>query len=448
MDAGEILDGAFSLYRRHRGAFVLAGALPLLPLLAVWAGLAVDAWRGGDYGEAQADGLLALALLGGWLPATLTRAAVIRMAADAQLGRPVHPRAALADALRRLPAALWAGGLGNLLVALPLVGGMALLGALAWSGMGAAYWVTALLMWLTPAALAAPWFGTLPAVVLEGAGGHGARIRSWTLTRAAPAKVAAVWSVTFLLGWLPWVATGAVLVATDTGLANGRAHPAVQRPARAGGGAGRAHPGRPAGGGVAMQASLPTEPQVRAALERVYARPELAPPEPGPLDGIRAFFGRLMGRLFDWLNSFGGLRTESPIVYWLVMGSLIALGLGIVIYFIHNTLLRLGAAEPVIRLEAGPGGAIDARARTAAEWEDEARRAAAAGRYRDASVALYQALLLRLEAAGTLRYDPAKTPGDYRREARRSPQAAGALTGFLRGFERLRGAAGEAGAHG
>jgi hypothetical protein len=212
-----------------------------------------------------------------------------------------------------------------------------------------------------------------------------------------------------------------------------------------------------------MQATLPTEPQVRAALERVYARPELAPPQPGPFDGIRAFFGRLMGRLFDWLSGLGSLRGDNPIVYWLVIGALIALGLGIVVYFIRNTLLRLGAADPAPRVERGPGAVIDARARTAGEWEDEARRAAAAGRYREAAVALYQALLLRLEAAGTLRYDPAKTPGDYRREAKRSPQAAGALTGFLRGFEpvvfggrrldaagyeRLRGAAGEAGAHG
>jgi hypothetical protein len=87
--------------------------------------------------------------------------------------------------------------------------------------MGAAYWVTSLLMWLTPAALAAPWFGTLPAVVLEGAGGHRARMRSWTLTRAAPAKVATVWGVTFLLPWLPWMATGALLVLTGAGLQNG-----------------------------------------------------------------------------------------------------------------------------------------------------------------------------------------------------------------------------------
>lgn len=221
MDAGEILDGAFTLYRRHPRAFTLAGVLPMLPLLAVWVWLAVDAWAGGDYGEAQADGLLALALFGGWLPATLARAAAVRMADDAQMGRPVHLRAALREAVRRLPAALWAGGGTSLLVALPLFAGTALLSALAWGGMGAAYWTTALLMWLTPAALAAPWFGTLPAVVLEDARGNGARMRSWTLTRAAPGKVAAVWGVTFLLAWLPWVGTGALLVATDTGLANG-----------------------------------------------------------------------------------------------------------------------------------------------------------------------------------------------------------------------------------
>lgn len=212
-----------------------------------------------------------------------------------------------------------------------------------------------------------------------------------------------------------------------------------------------------------MQTALPTEPQVRSALERVYARPELAPKPPGPFDGIREAFARAMRRLADWLGGFGDLRGESPILYWLVMGTLIALGLGIIAYFIRATLLRLGDGGEAPRVARAPGGAIDARARTAGEWEEEARRAAAAGRYRDAAVALYQALLLRLEAAGALRYDPAKTPGDYRRETRKAPQAAGALTSFLRGFEpvvfggraldaagydRLRGAAGEAGAHG
>lgn len=212
-----------------------------------------------------------------------------------------------------------------------------------------------------------------------------------------------------------------------------------------------------------MQTSLPTSEQVQGALERVYARPELAPRQPGPTDGIGRAVRRLLARIGEWLDGFGALRGENPIIYWLVMGALIAAGVAIIGYFIYNTLSRLdsrGGEAPARRvMTAG----IDARARTAAEWEDEARRAAAAGRFRDAAVALYQALLLRLEAAGVVRYDPAKTPGDYRREARRDPRAAGALTQFLRGFEpavfggraldaagydRLRGAAGEAGAHG
>lgn len=221
MDAGEILDGAFSLYRRHPGAFVLAGVLPMLPVLAAWGWLMADAWGGAVYRAGEADALLAFALLGGWIPATLTRAAVTRMADDAQMGRAPRLRAAFRDALRRLPAALWTGGLTNAVVALPLAAGLALLNALAWGGMGAAYWVTSLLMWMTPAALAAPWAGTLPAVVLEGAAGNRARMRAWTLTRAAPGTVAAVWGVTFLLAWLPWVASGAVFVATGAGLGNG-----------------------------------------------------------------------------------------------------------------------------------------------------------------------------------------------------------------------------------
>lgn len=208
-----------------------------------------------------------------------------------------------------------------------------------------------------------------------------------------------------------------------------------------------------------MQARLPSGDQVGEALRRVYARPELRPREPGPMDGVREWWRRLWARVGEWLLDFGDLRGESPVVYWLVVGTLAAAGLAIVVFLVRETLLRLEDRGPAPR-PAPSAGRVNARARTAAEWEDEARRAAAAGRFRDAAVALYQALLLRLEAAGALRYDPAKTPGDYRRETRRDPRAAGALASFLRGFEpavfggraldgdgyeRLRAAAAEAG---
>ena len=212
-----------------------------------------------------------------------------------------------------------------------------------------------------------------------------------------------------------------------------------------------------------MQTQLPTGPQVSQALERVYARPELAPREPGMMDGVREAIGRVLMRIAEYLARFFALRTESPPLFYGVLIVLVAIGLALLVYMILGTLARLQEKDAPPRPARAPSGAIDARARSAAEWEEAARRAAAAGRFREAAVALYQALLLRLEAAGVLRYDPAKTPGDYRRETQRDPRAAGALTAFLRGFEpavfggraldaagydRLRGAAGEAGAHG
>jgi len=183
-----------------------------------------------------------------------------------------------------------------------------------------------------------------------------------------------------------------------------------------------------------MQAGVPSAEQVNQALARVYTRPELQPQKSGALDAFREWRRQMFARLGEWLSRFGDLRSDNPVIYWLVIGALVAAGVAIVGFLLYSTFSRLeerGAApRPVAQ-----GPAVNARARTAAEWEDEARRAAAAGRFRDAAVALYQALLLRLEAAGALRYDPAKTPGDYRRETRRDPRAAGALTAFLRGFE-------------
>lgn len=183
-----------------------------------------------------------------------------------------------------------------------------------------------------------------------------------------------------------------------------------------------------------MQARVPTAAQVDQALQRVYARPELQPREPGAMDAVRDWRRELFARIGEWLLRFGQLRSDSPVVYWLVIGALAAAGAAIVGYLLWNTFKRLEERGAAPTPKQGTGG-VNARARTAGEWEEEARRAAAAGRFRDAAVALYQALLLRLEAAGALRYDPAKTPGDYRREARRDPRAAGALAAFLRGFE-------------
>ncbi|HEY7766995.1 DUF4129 domain-containing protein, partial [Longimicrobium sp.] len=171
------------------------------------------------------------------------------------------------------------------------------------------------------------------------------------------------------------------------------------------------------------------------------------------------FFARI-GQALDRL--FGGLASESSVLFWILVGILAALGLALIVALLYTILGRLSDAGAASARTPSAGAQGPRRTLDAAGWEEEARRLAAEGRYRDAAVALYQALLLRMEAAGAVRYDPAKTPGDYRMEAR--PHALSRpLAAFLRAFEpavfggrsldagvyeRLRGAAAEAGARG
>ncbi|HYR06826.1 MAG TPA: hypothetical protein VEQ60_03580, partial [Longimicrobium sp.] len=126
-----------------------------------------------------------------------------------------------------------------------------------------------------------------------------------------------------------------------------------------------------------MQARIPTAAQVDEALRRTYERRELQPREPGPLDGVREWWRQLWARIGDWLGGFGDLRSENPVLYWLVIILLMAAALAIIGYLLWSTLARMEERGAVGHTTApARGGAPNARARTAAEWEEEARRAA------------------------------------------------------------------------
>lgn len=209
-----------------------------------------------------------------------------------------------------------------------------------------------------------------------------------------------------------------------------------------------------------MLQSLPDSTAVRQALERVYARPELALDEPTPfgrwLSGLWESIRDFLRRLFPGLDLSGG---QSQLTEWLLIGLMAAVAVGILLHLTGATSRwkrgrdRAGAFA-LAGVEGGPA--------SAGEWEERARAAAAAGRWREAALSLYPAVVLRLEERGAVRFDPAKTPGDYRREARRGSFGR-PLEAFVRGFEpvafgkrpldaagyeRLRAAAAEAGARG
>ncbi len=207
-------------------------------------------------------------------------------------------------------------------------------------------------------------------------------------------------------------------------------------------------------------APLPAPPQVQDALEHVYSLPEFAPVARSPIqDGLAAVW-RWIRDFIAWLTpDFDFGRAGDSTLFLVLVALMAAVGVAAVVHF-------SGVLPRLLRHAEGPEAAARraaGRASRAAEWEERARRAAAAGQWRDAALALYQALLLRLEERGAVRYDPSKTPGDYRREARRNAEAKGVLDGFLRafepvafggraldagGYERLRDTAGRVGAHG
>lgn len=181
-----------------------------------------------------------------------------------------------------------------------------------------------------------------------------------------------------------------------------------------------------------MADRLPSAASVQDAVARVYARPEFQERH-GWQEWLLARAARVFAWISEHLGFLSALRHTSPVVFYLIIGWLAAALVALVAHIVWTALqvARRGEGGTVSAGKApGPG-----KPRAAADWEAEAARLAGEGKLREAAAALYQALLLRLDALGAVRWDASKTPGDYRREARKDPEAARALGGFLRLFE-------------
>lgn len=180
--------------------------------------------------------------------------------------------------------------------------------------------------------------------------------------------------------------------------------------------------------------------EVERALEGVLARPEFAPAEP-PL--LYVWLGRFRDWLADTIWPF--LSRFLPEPDWshpgwevlgiglLAVGALIGVALLVYLILLASRWLR-GRSRRITEAgtqgPAGPAGPAD--------WEALAARSAERGDWREAALALYQAVVLRLGEGGVVRVERAKTPGDYRREARRGgAEVVGRFEAFLSWFERV-----------
>lgn len=182
-----------------------------------------------------------------------------------------------------------------------------------------------------------------------------------------------------------------------------------------------------------MADRIPTAAEIQQAVAEVFARPEFEQRLTWR-DWLMAQLGRVFGWIGERLDWLRGLRTTQPVIFWIIVAWMVAALVALVAHIVWTAVqvARRGDGGEAAPKTKTPGRQAP---RTAADWEAEAARLAAEGRLREAAAALYHALLLRLDALGVVRMDASKTPGDYRREARKHPEAARALGGFLRLFE-------------
>lgn len=188
---------------------------------------------------------------------------------------------------------------------------------------------------------------------------------------------------------------------------------------------------------VTVQETLPGPAELDRAVRSVLARPEFAERElPGFLQRLVDLYTgareALWGMIADWV----AFRAAEPVLGWIVLG-LAALVVLFLLVHLGRAALRAWRTRERPRSTVDEGADADrgSAALRPATWEARAAEEATAGRLRAAAVALYRALLLRLDERGSVRYDPSKTPGDYRREAGGDAAAGEGLRDFLGRFE-------------
>ncbi len=182
---GEILDGAFTLYRRHFSVFFVTTLLPYLPVLAMDV-LAVATLDPSDAGNEMAQAGIVLLRFPMQVAAyVFTSAALIRQTSQAYLGGEVSR----ADGYRVARGRFWAVLGTTILYFMAVFLGMLLL--------------------VVPGILAAlMFFAAMHVAVLERRGGFQALARSRFLAEGAWGRVFGISFVLLLIVYLPFVGLG------------------------------------------------------------------------------------------------------------------------------------------------------------------------------------------------------------------------------------------------
>lgn len=181
----EIIDGTFQLYRRDAGQYILAAAVAHVPwlvaqLLLRWAAGGGDALIG-------AGTMFLVLMAGGLVSSALMSAVLVRYASEVYLGRPADLAATVRAVLPRLAAVIGAGIVKTVLM------------------------FAGFMLFVAPGIyVAATFFATEPAIVIEGRGVFDAFGRSNALATGRRWHILGTLALVFLLYFLGQLALGAV----------------------------------------------------------------------------------------------------------------------------------------------------------------------------------------------------------------------------------------------
>jgi len=161
---------------------------------------------------------------------------------------------------------------------------------------------------------------------------------------------------------------------------------------------------------------------VRRAVREVFARSEYQ-------WGERS---HLLQWLVDWwrklLSALASLDTSHPIlarvIFWVAVVAL----LGVLAHFGYVAWRIYRATVRPLRATAAPTGM---RLEDARAYRERADALARAGRYSEALAYRFIALLLELERARAVQFDPSKTPAEYIGEARLDAEARASFVGLV-----------------
>jgi hypothetical protein len=215
---GEILDGAFTLYRRNFVTFLLTALLPIIGIVALLAMFGLSVFAAAASGDAAAimgalGGMFLMFLLMGLIYLVMWNA-LTREASQAYLAQPTSLADGFAAGVRKLLPALGASFLMFIafiavyfavailfvvLAGIGSVGGSGVVAAL----FGFVGFVAAIAIVLSFIAML---FGVYPAILVENKGPLEAISRSFDLARGALPRIVGLMLVTLIIVYLPAIA--------------------------------------------------------------------------------------------------------------------------------------------------------------------------------------------------------------------------------------------------